>query len=400
MDKKQRSIDPWLRNLLRIYWQEVRPNFIPEEGLTFRPFFFHNDDMTSCYIKTQRFFITSTGSENFRARSIPYALMAKMKTLVKNDEEKQIDTLKRKILKMLPVKNDPAYQLASETVLIQAVKDALLGSPLAENRNLEPIVKRRHSTLRDARNAARARVYVEHNPKPRIPETNEKLVEFGIEKEWPEVTDLSRLMEKVNILRSDKKRVSSRMRKYNGNLNIRDKGSREFQLSFKFKCEEQEWQNLGVIFFGDEKGRGVVALAPFQKDDVVIDYHGLETMRSEYSSVEEYCAENPDRRQMHFCVEVKTGNMKRLIDASLEPCSQHPGRSCLGRLINHASYLNKGMTNKRCNLKLMEVSCPQLTLKGEKVFARATFVALRNIPILEELLFDYGDKAAQQMFGC
>ena len=51
-----------------------------------------------------------------------------------------------------------------------------------------------------------------------------------------------------------------------------------------------------------------------------------------------------------------------------------------------------------CNLRLMDVPCPQLTLKGEKVFTRATFVALRDIPILEELLFDYGDKAAQQMF--
>ena len=44
MEKMRRRITPWLRNLLKIYWQEVRPNFIPAEGLASSQFFFLNQD--------------------------------------------------------------------------------------------------------------------------------------------------------------------------------------------------------------------------------------------------------------------------------------------------------------------------------------------------------------------
>ena len=102
---------------------------------------------------------------------------------------------------------------------------------------------------------------------------------------------------------------------------------------------------------------------------------------------------------MNYCVEVKSGYIKRLIDATLEPCPIHSGRLCLGRLINHASSQINGQSNRKCNVRLVDVSCNDIAVKGEPVLTRAVFVALYDIKVLEELMFDYGDKAAKQLFN-
>ena len=68
-------------------------------------------------------------------------------------------------------------------------------------------------------------LYASEFPKPF---NSECLVEFASENEWPEIIDVTKVMEKVTSLRSDKKRLTSRIRQYNGNPNIIDRFTQSY----------------------------------------------------------------------------------------------------------------------------------------------------------------------------
>jgi hypothetical protein len=98
---------------------------------------------------------------------------------------------------------------------------------------------------------------------------------------------------------------------------------------------------------------GLVSLHGFQKDDIILDYHGRE-QRS--VNVVEYLSR--DDVDASYCLEVKGPN-RRVIDASSEICPHHPRRRCLGRLANHAGMVTKTGTRRRvveCNMKLTDVN--------------------------------------------
>ena len=104
-------------------------------------------------------------------------------------------------------------------------------------------------------------------------------------------------------------------------------------------AEGLTWRNIDMVEIPG-KGQGLIAITPFQKKIVVDDCHGEEMVHSKGVSLDHFCAENPDKWKQDFCIEMKNGK-RRIIDAMFEPCSQHPGRSCFGRLCNHACAKRK-----------------------------------------------------------
>ena len=66
-------------------------------------------------------------------------------------------------------------------------------------------------------------------------------------------------------------------------------------------------------------GRGVIPTAPFLKNEVVLDYHGIEV---EGHTLDSYCQMNPDLVKTEHIIEVKQGR-RRLLDASEDPCAIH-----------------------------------------------------------------------------
>ena len=127
-------------------------------------------------------------------------------------------------------------------------------------------------------------------------------------------------------------------------------------------------------------GRGIIATRVFQKNEVVIDYHGqvfLKTSMDEVSAIEGVKRE--------FCLEVK-GPGRRIINASAETSPVHPDSRCMGRLANHSVL--------EANMKSTDVI----------VFAdnNQRFVVLRaskTIHPFEQLMFDYEDPIARSEFG-
>ena len=47
-------------------------------------------------------------------------------------------------------------------------------------------------------------------------------------------------------------------------------------------------------------GREIRATAPFQKGDIVHDYHGVETVHNKVFSLDHCCAEKPDKRKQEY----------------------------------------------------------------------------------------------------
>ncbi len=207
---------------------------------------------------------------------------------------------------------------------------------------------------------------------------------------WPKVNDVEKLLLEIRSLRSEQPNVPSRLRKFNPNLQIEHSKSEEFQITLRHVCNDQDWDDIAMVTV-DGMGRGVIALKHFKKGDVILDYHGSEVPFEEYRDVHEYCEEKPDSRMPEYCIEIVRGK-RRLIDATLEPCPCHPGRSCFGRLCNHANE-----NSPYCNIRMVEVKADKLYGLKEH-WRRVVFVAKRDIEPLEQLMFDYGDENARRIF--
>ncbi|XP_049329684.1 N-lysine methyltransferase KMT5A-A-like [Astyanax mexicanus] len=134
-------------------------------------------------------------------------------------------------------------------------------------------------------------------------------------------------------------------------------------------CRTQRWKGLSVAEIEGE-GRGVVVTRPFAWGEVVCDYHGKVVSRQEGLVTHAATAEQESGYMFFY----NSGQVARCIDAHEEECPCHPGMCTFGRLINHSS--------KKANLR------PRLySVDGKDVIL---FIAIRNIKVQEELLFDYG----------
>ncbi|KAJ4921925.1 hypothetical protein JOQ06_022189 [Pogonophryne albipinna] len=126
---------------------------------------------------------------------------------------------------------------------------------------------------------------------------------------------------------------------------------------------EQSWRGLAVRDFGGEKGKGVVATCPMDKGDVVCDYHG-----TLISQAEGRLREDSIYRFFfqEFCID------------ALSRCDCHPEVDTYGRFLNH-SRKRPNLKAKRFDLTFPDGPRPVLV-----------FLAMHNIKVGEELLWDYG----------
>ena len=122
----------------------------------------------------------------------------------------------------------------------------------------------------------------------------------------------------------------------------------------------------------------------FQKDDIIVDYHGKYPTTTR---VEEYLAEDGVSSEY---VLVVAGPPKRIIDATNEVCEEHTSNRCLGRLANH-------VTQKTNNVEANMMSTEVTIYANEPPIRVAVFKARRVIQPFEHLRYDYGDKIAQEM---
>ncbi|XP_049334429.1 uncharacterized protein LOC125801676 [Astyanax mexicanus] len=139
------------------------------------------------------------------------------------------------------------------------------------------------------------------------------------------------------------------------------------------RIQEQSWKGLCLKDFGPPKNKGVIATMPFSKGEVVCDYHG------EYVTQEE---ENRRMQQLFneacYVFFFAGRGEKFCIDAQHSPCQCHPHQDTFGRWMNHS--------RRSPNVKPHMFKLP-LT---EGTRWHPIFLALTDIQVNEELLWDYG----------
>ncbi|XP_041730366.2 N-lysine methyltransferase KMT5A-like [Coregonus clupeaformis] len=145
--------------------------------------------------------------------------------------------------------------------------------------------------------------------------------------------------------------------------------------------KSQKWRGL-YISNDPVKGRKVMTTRKFAEGEVVCDYHGLPL--SEKQGKELLAATDEDEMGYLYFYRDVSGKTC-CIDAKTVPCPCHPEKDTIGRRINHS--------RKRSNIK---GQLQQLEEDG-KVWNVILFIAQRDIPVQEELLFDYG--VSRKYFG-
>ena len=125
------------------------------------------------------------------------------------------------------------------------------------------------------------------------------------------------------------------------------------------------------------KGRGVLNILPYKTGDAILCYRGdLLTAAEGKQRLEAYKDKAP-LAQCYFFYFRHQGK-QFCIDASSERQDSH------GRLVNHSKK------NANCVMKKTVIhDKPYLVL-----------FALKNIELLSELLYDYGDRTAQSLSEC
>ena len=131
-------------------------------------------------------------------------------------------------------------------------------------------------------------------------------------------------------------------------------------------------------------GRGLVTLQHIQKDDVIVDYHGMVVRGVPF---ETYILRPGVASE--FCLEIDQ-HPKRIIDATAEKCAEHNDNRCLGRLVNHA-LRKKGIA---ANMVMSDILLRDMTEKPQVAVLTARF----DIEPFQQLRFDYGDSVARTLF--
>ena len=147
------------------------------------------------------------------------------------------------------------------------------------------------------------------------------------------------------------------------------------------KCMLQQWSGIDVMEnCPDGRGRGLIASKRFHQHEVLLDYHAKLISRGEANEIEDtsylFCAPKYDL----------------FWDGSAEFCECHPQSRLLGRLANFAAK-----NTPECNATPQLFSINSRSRK-QKPFYAIVLVASRQIEPLEEIRFDYGDRACLALF--
>ena len=156
---------------------------------------------------------------------------------------------------------------------------------------------------------------------------------------------------------------------------------------------KQNWDGICDVTL-PAYGRSVITLKPFQRNDIIVDYHGLDI--DSQLSVADYVSGNPVERKSEFIVEVQTYKRK-LIDASSDICPTYGAHRCLGRLCNYAHS-----KDLKCNMQLTEIICPLFPRPDsptKEPIRISVLVATQYIAPFTQLFWDYKDIEAREMFA-
>lgn len=119
---------------------------------------------------------------------------------------------------------------------------------------------------------------------------------------------------------------------------------------------------------------GVVATKTFTRGSIVCDYHGEVVTAMEGEKILKSTQDNNNYYLFFF----SSGEKKLCIDAQTFPCKCHPDIETIGRKLNHS----------RKNPNVKPVHCLMQFPEGEKDVI--LFRAMKDIPVDEEIRFDYG----------
>ena len=306
-----------------------------------------------------------------------------------------MDRLERTVKLMTLSKCSAEEEFWSESYLMMEVKKHLRPSGHYDDRTVMKVVEKRIQALRHQRADIRAAEYKSHYPTSLADpaKERERIIDFANLVNWPHFTDVKRVMDASSRMSGvSRSRQSSRKKAFNPNLEWRLCNTPYFQDDLKDRCENQFWPGVCDVVY-PTMGRGIIATKPFNKDDVIFDYHGH--VEENTNNVDYYCSLDPENRKPEYCIEVKT-RPGRIIDATSEICPIHnDGRRCLARLCNYSSTFDGGKTNPACNMKLVELKCTYLKNNPRYVL----LFAKRKIEPLEQLMFDYMDPEANRIFG-
>ena len=157
-------------------WRCVGPSCGPK-------FFFLNPNGEKCFITTEAS-VTSGGNEVFGPRQVSYETMNALEFSVEDELEKERDLLTRKIAKLIPVTHDRRAKNPSIPVLVKAITHVF--DEKIPRSTITKLVLCRHSTVRSARNNARAAAYKAACPHKETPE-RESFKEFTAEQGWEQI---------------------------------------------------------------------------------------------------------------------------------------------------------------------------------------------------------------------
>ncbi len=126
LEKSAHIIDARVIRSLQAYWFEVRPNFLPKEGLSKKKVSFISPNGSVCYLYSRFFFVNNLGNDLFRVRQVPFAVKNEMKKLVSDNDRRNLDKLKRKIQLAFPARHDPRYEVPSASEMLKAVTQVII----------------------------------------------------------------------------------------------------------------------------------------------------------------------------------------------------------------------------------------------------------------------------------
>lgn len=169
------------------YFIEVRPNFVPDEGMSQLTRRF-----PGFWVITEQFFVNSKSTEDFRVRQTKSSFLKFISRLVDDPVQKRKDELRRKVNLLIPCPNDPMQVVNPQHHMIEAVQKALASGPTNYSAyEIRDAVVSRINAQRHARSTARASAYVRVHPSALYSADIEatRLKKFSKDKGWPEIND-------------------------------------------------------------------------------------------------------------------------------------------------------------------------------------------------------------------
>ena len=254
-------------------------------------------------------------------------------------------------------------------------------------------VRQQQDAQRNIRQSLRADLYLKKYP-GRIDNNGleERLKLFYKQQHWINKEDgyedivrvVQRVQTKSRLLRQQTSTTTAGVIHYKG---LDNNMSHEDQQLLEHRHKNQDWPGICEVKYKPPLGRGIVVTKIFEKQEVLVDYHGV----VENTSYKEYMARGENngvkiKSEFVMCV---YGPGKRLVDASSEKCTveDHEHFRCQGRLVNHSS-------SKRANALSKDV----LVRLEDREKRHVVLVAKKKINPFDQVLYDYGDPDARWLF--